>query len=163
MLRILFLISLFSIIATSSSAQTSPTYDLNFLRAKFMSKKHSRDVLAVFQVISKDDNNFPPVLSMKLTYSVGTDGEEQSFDIQRSNARIRITILGKNIEEKDSNIYNFIKDMLVKTDRKYLILAFYVDGVSKSEFDQMTMTYGLWEKNNMDLRIEKKFQFTVED
>ena len=162
MIRILFFITLFLMISASASAQTSPTYDLNFLRAKFTGKKHSKNVLAVFQVISKDDNNFPPVLSMKLTYSVGT-GEEQSFDIQKSNARIRITIWGKNIEEKDPAIHNFIKDKLLQTDKQYLILAFYVDDVSKSDFDQMTMTYGLWEKNNMDLRIEKKFQFTVED
>jgi len=68
MTRILIAIILLSTIVESANAQESPTYDLNFLRAKFTSKKHSKNVLAVFQVVAKDDENFPPVLSMKLTY-----------------------------------------------------------------------------------------------
>ena len=143
--------------------QNSPTYELNFVKAKFTSTKGKKDVVAVFQILPKDDKNFPPILSMGLTYSIGEDGPEKRIDIMKSENQARITIHDHNIKQRDSALYDFIKDNLLENDDRYLILAIYLDNISKKDFNKMTITYGLWEKNNPSVREEKRFEFTVEE
>jgi hypothetical protein len=87
------------------SGQTSPTYDMNFLRAEFTNKKSEKNVVALFQVLPKDTANFPPVLSMKFTYSLGDHSEEKTVNIQKSNGEVEIVIFGPNMKEKDSTLF----------------------------------------------------------
>ena len=161
----IFVLSSFFIISLAHSiyGQVSPTYELNFVKAKFTSQRGNKDIVAIFQVLTKDEKDFPPILSMGLTYSIGENGPEKRIDILKSEGQARITIHGSNIKEKDPSLYDFIKDNLIETVDRYLILAIYLDNVSKKDFKKMTITYGLWEKNNPSVREEKKFEFSVEE
>ena len=162
--KVLLLVGGFFLFSLTQSlyGQNSPTYELNFVKAKFTNTKGKKDVVVILQVLPKDDKNFPPVLSMGLTYSIGENEPEKRIDILKSEGQARITIHGEGIKQQDPALYEFIKDNLLENDDRYLILAIYLDDVSKKNFNKMTMTYGLWEKNDLSVRVEKKFEFTVE-
>lgn len=144
-----------------TTGQTKPTYELRFLNAKFIDTSEDKDVLVLFQVLPIEEKDFPPVLSMKLTYSVGENGVEKTVDIMKSQNKVRISVFGPDIDKKHPDIYTLAKEKLDTSKLPYLVLAIYIDDVASQMFDKMTVTYGLWEKNDLNVRVEKKFPFSI--
>jgi hypothetical protein len=145
----------------TASAQSESTYELNFLRAKIIDTTDLKDILILFQVTTKKKKDFPPILSMKLTYSLDNNAEK-TVDILKTN-NIQISVFGNDVNEKDKFVYELIKNKIDIDDKNdFLILAFLLKSVTNESVDKMSFTYGLWEKNNQKVRVEKKYEFEID-
>jgi len=149
-----------------SRAQDTSTYDMKFLRAKITDTSAMKSILVLFQVTTKEEKDFPPVISMRLNYTlcIASDRHEViSTTLGKKDSKAKIIIFGNNVKAKDKYVYNLIKDKIDTTyKRDYWILAFFFRNASKDIVQKMDLTYGLWEKNNPDMRVEKKYEFEVE-
>lgn len=154
----LFVSALF--ISSHHSAQVS-TYNLEFIRALQTTTSNANHILAIFKV-TPTVPDFKLVLSMRVIYGIGQG--EKTVNIQKQKEdNIRISIYGSDVAEKHKRIYELIKDkvnMSAEKDIRLLVFDFY--NITKEKIDTMTITYGLWESNNTDIRNEKKFDFKVE-
>jgi hypothetical protein len=153
---------LLTIFYSFTYAQDKTAHDLRFLKAKITDTTDKKDVIVLFHVSAKDEKDYPPVLSMRLTYSVNDETEKTRSEI-RKDKNIHIVIFGKNIKEQNKAIYNLIKDKIDTSGKQdFMILGFYLNDISSDKVKKMTFTYGLWEKQNQDIRVEKKYEFEVE-
>ncbi len=142
---------------------TTPGYNLNLIGAVTTDSTDQNDVLAVFAVTPINEEDFRPVLSMKITYKV--DGEEEKVvDLQRqTEKKVRVIIYGKNVQEKDPMIYQLVKDKVDLAGKKDLfLLAFSFNDISKNKVNKMNIRYGLWEKRNNSIRFEQDFNVDVQ-
>ncbi len=157
-LTILFLTTFHSFIY----AQDKTAHDIKLLKAKIIDSTDKKDVIVLFHVSAKDPKDFPPVVSMRLTYSINDEQEKTRNEI-RNDKNIQIIIYGNDIEQKNKRIYDLIKNQ-IDTNSKggFWILAFVLRDVSSEKVKKMTFTYGLWEKRNQDKRVEIKYAFDVE-
>ncbi|MDA3842944.1 MAG: hypothetical protein PF588_01075 [Candidatus Kapabacteria bacterium] len=148
---------------SDTNSGKKPNYNMKFLRAMNLENENSKAVLVLFHVSPKKKEDFPPVVSMKLGYKISDSGIEKSINISKSKGIVELQLFDKSIREKSPAIYNVIKDKIdINIESKFWILAFYYFNSGDEAVDKMTMTYGLWEKNNHDIRIEEKFEFNVE-
>jgi len=119
-------------------------------------------VLLLFYVTTKKASDFPPSLSMRMTYRLGDDKKEKIIDINKVN-NVKVVIYGHDIDVKNPAVYELIKDKVdIKQKKEFLLLAFYIDGISDKPIDKMSLIYGLWEKKNANARVETKYEFTVD-
>src|SRR6185437_2177112 len=138
------------------------SYDLELIKAKGIDTTTKKGVLVLFYVTTKKASDFPPSLSMRMTYRLGDDKKEKIIDINKSN-NVKVLIYSNDVNVKSPAVYELIKDKVdIKQKKEFLILAFYIDGISDKPIDKMSLIYGLWEKKNANARVETKYEFTVD-
>lgn len=152
-------LNLFINICSQAQADSSENFDLKFVRAKFTDPGHKADVLVVLQLIPKNAEQFPPMFEPGMVFSLD-DGPEQIVDAEHREVKVDLQINDK--ETKDTLLANFVKDHLTKSNTDYLLLAFYMERVSKTGFYKMKITYGMREKNDGKVRRVQRFEFIVE-
>ena len=141
------------------SAQDTSSYEMEALRAGWMSKGGHSQVVTVFKVkpIVED---FKLILSMRVGYDIGEG--EQVIDIEQEG-RIQITVYGNDVKEKGRIVYEFVKDRVDLEDEGIYLLKFSFVDISTELIDKMSIRYGLWEGEKAELRNEQLFEFEVED
>ena len=140
-----------------------PSYSLRFLKAVLTGSSDKKDVMLLFYATPNNDKmDWSPVLSMKITYSLNK-GPEKTIDVLKKENNATITVYDGSLTEKKPELYEMIKEKLryIRSD-DFLILAFNLRDISSETIEQMTFTYGLWEKNDQDMRVERKYQFGVD-
>jgi hypothetical protein len=134
---------------------------MEFIRAvQFNSDEHNH-ILTIFKV-TPTIKKFKLILSMKVTYEIAQ--KEISVDVQKqAEDNIRIVIYGKDVKEKNQMVYDLIRDkiQLDNNEDLYLVTFDFYD-ITREKIDNMSITYGLWESNNMNIRNEKRYDFNVE-
>ncbi|MCC3160266.1 hypothetical protein LJ737_23720 [Hymenobacter sp. 15J16-1T3B] len=127
----------------------------------------SNVVVAVFSVTPTYKKAFPPILSTKIAYGFG-GGPARVVDItkQPDGKKVGLVIYGKDVQTKNAQVYQLVKDRVPLTQPgDLMLLAFYFYGVATElpRDRRMSITYGLWEKRNPNLRHEQQFDVVVED
>ena len=159
--RLLFLLAFLLLILPSTvKAQNRSSYDLSFLGAKVVEAVGEKSVLVVLQASTSEKKDFPPVISPRIKYRLGS-GEEQSVNGKEDNI-VRLVTYDRNIREKSPELYHFISDKVdLKTKKYFEILAIYIKTAPDDEFDKMSFTCSVGSRSNQKNRTEKKFEFTV--
>ncbi len=159
-LKCILFAGLFISMAKNALGQ-EPLYNIKFIKAgQFSNGNHSR-ISAVFLVTPKELKDFPPVVSTKVIYSLG-DEPERKADIMH-NDNVNITVYDKNIKEKSAEIFELVKDQIdLNSNDRMSIFVFNFRELPLKPVEKMTMTYGFWEKNDQNVRVEKKYSFNVE-
>jgi len=152
-------------------AQDDPTYNIKFVKAIWVAGSIRVDpwsnsladsnIIAVFELTPTDMKDWSPVFSEKLAYSFDDKKEIKALLLHQKT--ISVVFYGKNVKEKDQRIYEMVKDDIAnyKGD-EMLFIAFNFRNPCFRKPNKMSMTYGMWQKNNTDVRIEKKYDFKVE-
>ena len=151
----------YNLLGVDCSAYLQPSCNVQFLRAVETGSGTDKELLVILQVTSAKSNDFPPVVSAKIIYSLDKRPSIKA-DFMRAQDGISITIYGNNVKEKSEQIYNLVKD---RCDLKREHLSLFVFSFRKlpaEKVEVMSMTYGFWEKNDQDLRVERKYDFKVE-
>lgn len=156
------IISLIAFLPKKDFAQEPTTYKMDFVRACSDSSKNGKNILTLFKVtpIVKD---FKLVLSMRVFYQLEKEKEILSF-LKPNEDNIGIVVYGRNVQEKNKFVYDFIKDRidLEKENDEVYFIAFIFHNITKEIVEKMSITYGLWESDNLNVRHEKRYDFMVE-
>jgi hypothetical protein len=146
----------------SAKGETQPTFNIRFLKAKMIEAINQREVLVVFEVTGADKKNFPPVLSNTVKYNLGS-GPLKAVTIGRGS-NVRARAYKKDIQQKSTLVYGYIKDKVdLAAGQDLLFLAFYIRVTPDDDVHNMSFSYALAEKRAPKVRIEKKFDFEVEE
>lgn len=142
-------------------ARKKTSYNMEFVHSVQLKSENRNHILVVFKVIPTI-KKFKLILSMKVAYEIGQG--EQVIDIQKQNENnIRITIYGNTIAERNKKLYELIKDKIqLNTDKDIRFIVFDFFDITAEPVDKMSITYGLWESNNPDVRNESTYNFDVE-
>jgi hypothetical protein len=135
------------------------SYKMDFVNAAQIRDKKNH-IIAVFKV-SPLIQDFKLIMSMRVTYEIGKG--EKTINVQKQKEdNIHITVCGSNVKEKHQLVYELVKDHVRLEEEKdmYLIVFDFFD-ITQEKIDRMSITYGLWESNNPDVRTEKKYDFEI--
>ena len=160
-LVLLFSSHLFLAPVQGQQDSTSPNFEMKFLRAKFTDIKHKKDIVVAFQLLAKNLKEFPPMLEPELTYSID-GGPEKTIDARETKTRVNLKVYSLDFNEKDSSLYNSVKGLLIQNNSDDIVLAFYIENISKNGFEKMSFSYGLRETSNPLIRRVQKFEFSIE-
>ena len=158
----LLLIVGLTILSKYCIGQNSSSYKMDFVRACIDSSNNKKTITAVFS-IRPTVKKFKLILSMKVTYAI-QNGKDTINVLKQNEDNIRIIIYGKdstNVTHK--TFYDFIKgkvNLNTKDDLRFIVFRF--NNVTHEYVNKMSITYGLWESNNSDVRNESKYEFDVE-
>lgn|GEM_PF-1456041 len=137
-------------------------YNIRFLKAFHNASVGDCAVQVAFLITPIKPEDFPPVISTKVVYT--TDGGvEKKSDILHPQDNINLTTYGKNIKEKSVILCEQLKDLIdfgSKEDMMLLVFTFF--NKEMKGVQNMTMTYGCWEKQDNDQRVETKYSFKVQ-
>jgi hypothetical protein len=139
-------------------------FNLNYIASDYLDSTE-KNVVVVLAVTPIKEEDFPPVLSMKLTYNINDETSEKVIDIQnQKEKKIQIVIYGNQVAEKSPKIYQLIKDRVdLDSGERVMLLAFYLQNISDEPIKHLTLWYGMWEKRNQNKRNEKKFEFDIRE
>lgn len=145
--------------AISYAQDTVSTYQLDLLKVAYLNKEDKRAVGALFVVKPTDMRYFPPVLSMGVGYALNGDTVFHRVDIQNDPMRrVQIEIYGKDMPTKAPMLFALVKDKIdLEAYEDMLFLFFRLRNISEVAVNEITLEYGLWEKDNLDRRIERRF------
>lgn len=155
----------FVLLLAFSAAGQTPTaspYKLELLSMiRSDSTRGRNDIQAFILVTPVDVNEWPPLLSMRVGIRIN---EQDSITYQRLDDgpgpdNVRLTIYDKStIAEKNAKLSARIGPQLDAIgEQKNLILWFQFRDISEEAIRKMAITYGPWEKNDNDKRIEETF------
>ena len=144
-------------VASRASEQwtESKSYDMTAIGAR---RVGSNKVIALMRVTPKDPDKFKLILSMKVGY--GSTPITNAVDIQKPNpdGRIQLVVYGNDIEQKSPEAYSVMAGTLdpdlLGEDRLVAVNLF---GLIPQTADSLYLTYGLWEQDDMNQRIEKTY------
>lgn len=156
----LFIVFLF-IIPKYNFAQQKATYNIEFVKAKWLGPP-SNDILVVFQVTPIDMKDWLPIFSEKITYSID-NGKDTTLRILNKASNISAELSDTNVKYRNNQTYEMVKDNLFHfsgIDILFITFNFHDRVAIKPK--KMSVTYGMWEKNNQNVRVEKKYDFNVE-
>jgi hypothetical protein len=160
LVRIVLVLLAALMVSSPSYAQMPAVHELKLLKMQIVDTVDGKDVVAFFSVTAAKQKDFPPVLSMGITYKVN-DEVPRRLDIMHAQGKVKLIIYGPTIAEK--NPHALIKDQLAKlTNNEFQVLAFYFRDLTPQPLEEMTLTYGLWEKRNQERRIEQDFSYLFE-
>ena len=72
-----------------------------------------------------------------------------------------IPFTDKDLQQPVSEL---IKNKIDLTNEsEIMLLVFKLDNISSDSIRNLELKYGLWEKRNQDIRIEKKFNFKIRE
>lgn len=75
-----------------------------------------------------------------------------------------MVVFDRGIEEKSKLGYSLVKDKVDLNDKAdFMLLAFFFKDLTRKPITDMAVTYGLWEKRNIEVRVEKEYKFHVEN
>lgn len=141
-------------------AQQNSTYNIDFVKSVQYTSDSLNHILAILKV-TPTVKDFKMILSMRVTYEIGQGDKVVNLQKQ-SEHNIIISIYGKDLQQKNIKLYNLIKDSVsqnMSEDTRLIVFDFY--DITKTQIDNMTIKYGLWEGINEDIRNEKTFNFKV--
>jgi hypothetical protein len=131
------------------------------IRAIQFKEKKGDNIIVFLHVRTFKKEDFPPVLSMKLGYKYGLEGDEKVVDIM-AQKKVSIIIYGDNMDTKMPKYYEAVKDKITIKPNEW-VLCFRFTDVPKKDFkNRMSITYGLWDKFTQSERHEQNFVFTVD-
>lgn len=143
-------------------SQQSSSYNMELVRAVQFNSEGQNHILTIFKVIPAI-KDFKLIMSMRVTYEIGQGAKVVNVQKQKED-HINITIYGKNVQEKSQKVYDWVKDKLnLNTEEDIRLIVFDFHDITKTQVDNMTVIYGLWESNNENIRNEKTFTFKVEN
>ncbi|MEI7978109.1 MAG: hypothetical protein WCI53_04630 [Bacteroidota bacterium] len=143
-----------------TSAQQNSTYNIDFVKSVQYTSDSINHILAILKV-TPTVKDFKMILSMRVTYEIGQGEKVVNLQIQ-SEHNIIISIYGKDLQQKNIKLYNLIKDSVnLNTSEDTHLIVFDFHDITKTQIDNMTIKYGLWEGINEDIRNEKTFNFKV--
>lgn len=120
----------------------------------------SNDVQASLLMTPIDTKEWPPVLSMRVGVRFNEQTEFDYIDIQHHDPQVvRLTVYDKaTIAEKNPKLYARVRSKLdpMKAEDN-MILFFEFRNVHAGAIRKMTFTYGPWEKQDMEKRVEETF------
>lgn len=151
--------------ASAQAPGREPGHQLWLIRAAYLNKDHPHSVGALFMVTATDTAHFPPVLSMGISYAVNGDSAMQRIDIQKDPlGRVSIEIFDKNIKEKAPNLYSRIKHRVDMDAHEHLLFLFIrMRNISEEPIKEIELAYGLWEKQDLSVRVEQRFKARLAD
>jgi hypothetical protein len=148
---------------TASAQIATPSYTLIPLKAKYIDSTNPKEIILIFKHATKSNQQEKLIISGKLTYSLGNGNEKTETLGQRTNAHHTIAIFGKDINEKNQDIYNLIADKVDLTaPGDFRFLVFYLRNLTDKYVDKMTFTYGLWEPADENVRLETKYEIKID-
>ncbi len=170
MKKLIFAVLIFGFFSCSPKLSTvgkeaieeSESYHVEFVNAARVNGNPDNNLSVVFLVTPKNENSFPPLLSMGLRYIV--DGEETYVNLRQQEGEgwIKLVIYGDDVEDKSPKIYSMIKDEIqIDEYEDMLLLVFEFKDKIEMEEKEMSIIYGLWEKDNQNKRIEKRYDFLI--
>jgi len=119
----------------------------------------------MFVVPPIDERHFPPVLSMAMSCAVNGDTTLQRIDIGNDPLRrVQIEVFGKDIAMKAPHLYARIKDKIdpkAYKDLRFLFLR--IRNISDTAVREIELVYGLWEKDDLETRVERHFKAEIAD
>ncbi len=134
---------------------------MEFVRAMQLMSEGSNHILTVFKV-TPTIRRFRLIMSIRVTYEIG-HGEKVVDVMKQKEDNIRFTVYGKDIAEKNRQLYELTKDKArLDTDENLYLLAFDFYDITTEDIDKMSITYGLWESNHPDTRNETRYDFSVD-
>lgn len=158
------LILLLVCISTFSFGQKTineQSYTLDFLSAKYIGVENNNEIILVFKYEPKKGKVFKPIISMKITYDIGNSESEKTEIMEESNHSI--VFYGNDIDKKNPEIYGVIKEKIdIKQKKKFGIVVFHLRNITQDYIDKMKFTYGLWEPENENIRIERLYNIEIE-
>ncbi|MES2851031.1 MAG: hypothetical protein V4685_18415 [Bacteroidota bacterium] len=163
---LLFLLPALFLITSSnlySQELQSPSYNLDFVKAQYVDSTDPNEIILFFKYSTKEKKDFKLIASMKITYSIGENGEEITQILDESKNNHSIVVFGRDMKAKSPDLYSLIKNKVNFNDKQdFLIVVFYLRGLIYSYVDKMTFTYGLWEPSNTEKRFEKKYNINID-
>ena len=153
------------LLANLVSGQEQSKFNFEYIASDYVDSTSQKSVIAVFAVTPIKRKDFPPVLSMKLTYRVNDQETETVVNVlKQTEKKISLVIYGSSVKEKNSKLYELIKNKIDLTNEsEIMLLVFKLDNISSDSIRNLELKYGLWEKRNQDIRIEKKFNFKIRE
>lgn len=148
------------LMALSASGQTPPgsKYQLELLSMIRSDSAHGyNDVQASILLTADDTTDWPPLISMRVGIQVNDQDSITYIDIERHEPqKVRLTFYNKStIAEKNAKLYTRIRSKLDPIAN--LILWFEFRNISVEPIRKLAITYGPWEKNDSEKRIEGTF------
>lgn len=155
-----FFLLLLTVRSIAQAPGSASNHQLSLIRAAYLNKDYPHSVGALFMVTATDTAHFPPVLSMGIGYAVNGDSAMQRIDIQKDPlGRVSIEIFDKNITEKAPNLYSRIKHKVDMESHEHLLFLFIrLRNISEEPIKEIEIVYGLWEKQDLDVRVEQRFK-----
>lgn len=158
------------LLALSAAGQT-PTaspYKLELLSMiRSDSTRGRNDIQASILVTPVDMNEWPPLLSMRVGIRINEQDSTTYLPLDDGPGpdNVRLILYDKStIAEKNAKLHARIGPQLDAIgQQENLILWFQFRDISEEVIRQMAITYGPWEKNNNDKRIEETFTKEFKD
>ena len=152
------------LLALSAAGQTPPAsaYKLELLSMiRSDSTRGRNDIQASILVTPLEINEWPPLLSMRVGIRINEQDSTTylPLDDGPGPAHVRLILYDKSaIAEKNAKLYARIGAQLDAIgEQENLILWFQFRDLSQEAIRWMALTYGPWEKNDNDKRIEETF------
>lgn len=142
--------------------QTELTYNLELI-SSVITDSEKRKARVVFALTPKNKVDFPPIISTLFEYRINGEGEFNSIDIlKQTTPQVHLTTYGSDIIRKNKKIYKQIKDKfdIQQANKDLMLLVFELSNLSDQAITSLEIKYGLWEKQNMDIR--KKAVYTCQ-
>jgi hypothetical protein len=159
----LFLI-IFAVLPSFASGQKGAieqSYNLDFLKAKYTASENSNEIVLIFKYEPKPKKIYKPIISMKITYSIGASETETTEILNES--KHSVVIYGNDINQKNPTLYSLIKEKIdLNQKQDFGIFVFHLRDISKEYVDKMKFTYGLWEPKKERIRIEKQYEISID-
>jgi hypothetical protein len=156
--RVLFLAGLI-LVQILACGQNGNNIDIRFLNAHFTDTTSGKDVMAVFLVSTKDTASFPPRVHLPPKCTVFENGREKVILMTPDN--LAVSMDGDHIPEKNPLVYALIKDQIdLKALTKAMIITYTIKDINYN-FRKMSLTPAFFEKQNKEIRIDKRFEFDV--
>lgn len=169
---LLFCVSV-SLISSNGTFAQKPLYNIEFVNAVWTTSQPNNNhwsasqtdtnILAVFQLTPIDKKDFPPIVSEKITYSFDNEKETTMTIMNQKETKISLLICDRTVKDKDRQVYELVKDRIEHYNGEDIkFIAFYFFKPTAKKPHSMSITYGMWEKNNQDVRVEKRYDFAVQ-
>ncbi len=163
--KLLKAILILTMLTRVAFGQEFSKHNLEYIASDYLDTITKRSVIVVLAATPKKMQNFPPILSMRLTYGINNQDIKTAVDIQKQEVRkVSLVVYGKTIQEKNPKLFDLIKDKIDLTiSEDIMLLAFQLDDISPEAINNLEIKYGLWEKHNQNIRHEKIFKFNIRE
>lgn len=123
------------------------------------STRGANDIQASILVTPLVDEDWPPVLSMRIGFKINEADSISYIDIQNhAPQKVRLTVYDRSVAEKNAKLYAHIRSKLdLVKDDDLMILWFECRDLHKEAIQRIEISYGLWEKNDLQQRVEERF------